>query len=115
MEEWRKIKIILYGLMIFAILASIFGVIFISYTNSQTQIITIQDKYVKEGIYYIADTNGNTYIVEDLIFLGKWNSSDLYNGMKIGYTYQVKTCGLRIRFLDNYPNINEFELLEGQL
>ena len=81
MEEWRKIKTILYGLMIFAILASIFGVIFISYTNSQTQIITIQDKYVKEGIYYIADTNGNTYIVEDLIFLGKWNRSDLYNGI----------------------------------
>ena len=115
MEEWRKIKTILYGLMIFAILASIFGVIFISYTNSQSQIITIQDKYVKEGIYYIADTNGNTYIVEDLIFLGKWNSSDLYNGMKVGCTYQVKTCGLRIRFLSNYPNINEFELLEEQL
>ena len=45
--------------------------------------------------------------ISDLLFKGKFNSTDLYNQLEVGKTYKVKTTGKRIHFLSMYKNINE--------
>lgn len=81
----------------------------VSYGNEQIIEIEIQDKYTKgkEGTYFIIDNNDNTYIVADMLFLGKFNSTDIYNKLKIGKKYKVKVTGERIHFWSMYQNINE--------
>lgn len=103
------------GLIIILILI-IFGTIgFCIYCNSlcysnETEIeITVTDKYTKgeEGTYFIVDNNDNAYVIKDLLFKGKFNSTDIYNKLKVGNTYKVKTTGVRNHFLSMYQNINE--------
>ena len=81
----------------------------VSYGNEQTIEIEVQDKYTKgkSGTYYVVDGNDNTYEVRDMFWLGKYNSTDIYNKLKIGKKYRVKTTGERIHFWSMYPNINE--------
>ena len=86
------------------------------YVDEKEIEITIQDKYIKgnngKEQYLIVDTNNNTYVIHDLFFKGKFNSTDLYNKIKINKTYKVKTSGFRWQFQSMYPNINE--LLEEE-
>lgn len=83
----------------------------IEYGNNQTIEITIKDKFIKNGgdsgNYLIVDTNNNTYQITDLMFKGKFNSTDIYNALEIGKTYKVETSGKRIHFFSMYPNINK--------
>ncbi len=83
----------------------------IEYVDEKEIEITIQDKYIKGNNgreqYLIVDTNNNTYVIHDLFFKGKFNSTDLYNKIKINKTYKVKTSGFRWQFMSMYPNINE--------
>lgn len=81
----------------------------VSYGNEQIIEIEIQDKYTKgeSGRYYIVDNNDNTYQVYDMLFIGKFNSTDIYNKLKIGKKYKVKVTGERIHFWSMYQNINE--------
>lgn len=102
---------------------AIIGIIFIlgiilidpyfTYGNEQNIEITVKDKYIKrynkEDIYLVVDNNGNTYKITDLLFLGKFNSTDLYNKLNIGSTYKIKTSGFRMQFFNEYPNINTLE------
>lgn len=88
----------------------------IEYGNNQTIEITIKDKFIKNGEdsgkYLIVDTNNNTYQITDLMFKGKFNSTDIYNALEIGKTYKVETSGKRIHFFSMYPNINK--IIEGE-
>ena len=88
-----------------------YGVLISGYTNNKEIEITISDKYVKRigdnDVYLVVDENKNTYKVSDLFFNFKFNSTDIYNNLEIGETYKVKISGFRIRFLSEYPNINE--------
>ena len=81
----------------------------LEYVDEKQIEITITDKYTKgeEGRYFIVDNNDNAYVVKDLFFIGKFNSTDIYNKLKVGYTYKVKVSGIRIHFLSMYQNINE--------
>lgn len=84
----------------------------ITYGNVQTIEITVKDKYIKRSCsekdkYLVVDTEGNTYQITDLTFKGKWNSTDLYNQLDIGKTYDIETSGIRNGFLSLYPNINK--------
>ena len=84
----------------------------IAYSNTSTHTITVADKYVKarnesEDIYIVVDSNGDAYEISDLLLLGKFNSTDIYNQMKIGEEYDVETTGYRIRIFSMYPNINK--------
>lgn len=108
------------GFIAIVIVAIIMGVWWnwkISYGNIQTIEITVEDKYIKrsgseDDKYLVVDTDGNTYKITDLKFLGKWNSTDLYNQLKIGNTYKITTSGIRNGFMSMYPNINKIEELE---
>lgn len=83
------------------------------YGNEQNIEITVKDKYIKRysksDTYMVVDTNGNTYKITDMLFLGKFDSTDLYNQLEIGNTYKIKTTGYRNNFLSEYPNINKIE------
>lgn len=81
----------------------------ISYGNERIIEIEVQDKYTKgeSGRYFIIDSNDNAYQVYDMLFIGKFNSTDIYNKLKIGKKYKVKVTGERIYFFSMYPNINE--------
>lgn len=91
----------------------------ISYGNVQTIEITVKDKYIKRSgnsksndKYLVVDTENNTYQITDLTFIGKWNSTDLYNELDIGRKYKITTSGIRNQFLSMYQNINKIEKIE---
>lgn len=76
------------------------------------EIITVTDKWVKrtdERDLYLIGTQEEVFKIEDNIFLGKLNSSDIYNKIKIGNTYRITTTGMRSRFMSWYRNINTIE------
>ena len=77
-----------------------------SYKNPETTIITVKEKYLKDGTYMIVDTNNNTYQITDLTLKGKFNSSELYTKLEEGETYEIETTGSRIEWLSCYKNIN---------
>ena len=81
----------------------------LEYADEKEIEITISDKYTKgeKGRYFIVDNNDNAYVIKDLFFKGKFNSTDIYNKLKVGCTYKVKVSGIRIHFLSMYQNINE--------
>ena len=91
----------------------------VEYGNTQTIEIILKDKYIKRSgnsstndKYLIVDTENNTYQITDLTFLGKWNSTDLYNELEIGKQYKITTSGIRNQYLSMYPNINKIEKIE---
>lgn len=103
----------------FVIIIGIGSTIFLniqSYTNKQEIEITIKDKYVKNGSgknsiskYLVVDTENNTYQITDLLFKGKFNSTDLYNQLEINKKYKIETTGNRIHYFSIYPNINKIK------
>lgn len=109
------IFIILLVLML--ILSSIIYTI-AAYNNTNTYIVTIEDKVVKSDggdsqkyLIFTKTSNGEERVFEntDALFAGKFDSSDYYAKIKIGKTYKFKTIGFRIPFLSEYENIIEFE------
>lgn len=106
-----KFIVTFYLLIVLLGFGFIFGTITIGYTNNEVIEITIKDKYVKNGSksgeYLIVDSNNNTYQVTDLLFKGKFNSTDIYNQLEIGKTYRVEISGKRIHIFSMYQNINK--------
>lgn len=102
------------------ILAFIGGIIYLStidYQNEEIIEITVKDKYVKRAgesgdTYLVASEEGDTYKITDLFWIGKFNSTDLYNQLTIGKTYRVTVTGVRHQFFSWYKNINKIEVLE---
>ncbi len=91
----------------------------ITYGNIQTIEITVKDKYIKRSgssksndTYLIVDTDKNTYQITDLTFIGKWNSTDLYNELEIGKKYEITTSGIRNQFWSMYQNINKIKEID---
>lgn len=91
----------------------------ITYGNIQTTEIVVKDKYIKRSgnsksndKYLIVDENNNTYEITDLTWLGKFNSTDLYNQLDVGKKYKIETSGIRNGFLSSYPNINKIQKME---
>lgn len=91
----------------------------ITYGNVQTIEITVKDKYIKRSgssesndKYLVVDTENNTYEITDLTFIGKWNSTDLYNELDVGEKYKITISGVRNQFLSMYQNINKIEKIE---
>ena len=106
-----KFIVIFYFLLVIVGLGLVIRTAAIEYGNNQVIEITIKDKYIKNGgksgKYLIVDSNGNTYQVTDLLFKGKFNSTDIYNQLEIGKTYKVEISGKRIHIFSMYQNINK--------
>jgi ssDNA-specific exonuclease RecJ len=80
--------------------------------QEEDEIITVTDKWVKrtnDRDLYLIGTEDEVFKIEDNIFIGKLNSSDIYNKIKIGHTYRITTTGVRSNFMSWYRNINTME------
>lgn len=88
----------------------------VDYQNEETIEITVKDKYVKrsgdDDLYLVAGDNGETYKIEDLLWKGKFNSTDLYNQLTIGDKYKITTTGIRLQYFSMYKNINKIEKID---
>ena len=106
-------------IMMIGTIGTIIYVTIEKYSSKQEKEIVVKDKYIKNGNgknssskYLVVDTENNTYEITDLFFLGKWNSTDLFNQLEVNHKYKIKTTGNRIHFFSMYPNINEIEIIE---
>ena len=103
-------KGILIALVIIIVETIVIKIATIGYSNKEVIAIEVKDKYIKRDnksdVYMVVDTDNNTYQITDLFFIGKFNSTDLYNELEIGQAYLVEITGVRNQFLSWYPNIN---------
>lgn len=70
--------------------------------------VTVTDKVVKNSkndSTYLIFTDKGVFEDSDSLINGKWNSSDLYNELKVGKTYTLHVRGIRNHVLSWYPNI----------
>lgn len=81
----------------------------LSFSNHTVKTITVKSKteYSSGRAHYnmIIDTNGNTYFVTNSLFIGVFNSAEIYGSMDVGKSYSVSTYGVRIPILGLFPNI----------
>lgn len=101
----------IWAIVVFIIVVIlVVGISMIGYSNTEEIKITVMDKYIKRSgdydKYMVVDTLGNAYEISDLMFIGKFNSTDLYNQLKVGHTYIVSISGVRNNFFSMYKNIN---------
>ena len=112
MDLFKRILLII---IIVGMVVGFIKIISIEYSNKETIQIEVKDKYIKiqgngktaEDAYMVVDTNNNTYEITDLLFIGKFNSTDIYNRLTIGQTYIVEVTGVRNNFMSWYRNINK--------
>lgn len=88
----------------------------LEYSNANELTIEVKDKFIKSydgyGTYIVIDNNDNAYKISDLIFLWKFNSTDIYSSIKIGKKYKINTTGIRLGLFSEYPNINSVYEIE---
>ena len=102
--------------MVLMLLSAVVGTISY-YVNEKSYTVTITDKEritEKSGdeikskyLVFCKEDNGATIVFEntDVVFKGKWNSSDIQGRLEIGKKYRIKTIGYRIPFFSMYENI----------
>lgn len=117
MKNEKGVIGIVISIIIGAIIIGLIGVVVyfatVEYQNEETIEITVKDKYIKRSgdsdIYLIASEEGETYKITDLLFKGKFNSTDLYNELTIGEKYKITITGIRLQYFSMYKNINKIE------
>ena len=73
------VSIVLIGLLVF--------IVSIGYQNEEMIKCTIEDKWVKrkdKSDMYLVQCDNEVYQITDLLFKGKFNSSDIYANLKVG-------------------------------
>lgn len=91
-------------------------------SNEREVIVTVTDKAVKNNssdskyLIFGEDENGQILTLEitDSLWNGRFNSSDVYAGIKEGQTYKFTVAGSRNEWRSWYPNIYEYELIEQE-
>lgn len=58
---------------------------------------------------YLVFTDAGTFELTDSLYLGRWNSSDMYGRIKDGQTYKIDHYGWRFGCASSYPNIKNME------
>ena len=89
-------------------------------TNKRTVVSTVTDKGTKrygkgdKYLIYCHNENGNSEVFEitDSILKFRFDSSDLYNDVQVGKTYEFTICGSRVPWLSWYPNIYQIKEAE---
>lgn len=108
----EKLKIVFGVIFIVLIIGLCFFLCFIEYTNEEMHQCIVEDKWVKRqsknSDVYLIQCGDEVYKVSDLLFKGKFNSSDIYATLKVGKKYEITTTGYRINALSMYKNINEY-------
>ena len=103
-------------ILILVLFVLIFGyTLILTLFTKFTKTITIKDKYIRNssrgrGNYFIVDSDNNSYVLSDNLFLLEFNKTDDYNRIEKNKTYKIYGYGFRIQFLSMYPKI--YDLIE---
>lgn len=104
---------IIFTLLVIIVIILLFAIpIHYSLKSVTITTITISDKErISDGdsSYYLIFTEDEVFKNTDSLLHGKWDSSDVYNKLKIGKTYTVKVNWYRNRFWSMYRNILEIK------
>lgn len=104
-----------YAINIILMLVGCIFLVTLEYQNEEIHQCTVEDKWVKreskKSDIYLVQCGDEVYKVSDLLFKGKFNSSDIYAKLKVGKKYEITTTGYRFEILSMYKNINEFREL----
>lgn len=73
-------------------------------TVSKTERVTYGSGETIEHIYLVY-TDKETFKCTDELFVGKFNSSDIYGSLKEGHRYKFEVYGFRIGYTSSYRNI----------
>jgi hypothetical protein len=80
-----------------------------AHQNNSVQTITVTSKDDQatgsNGHQYLIFTPTGVFKDTDNLWLGKFNSSDVYNGLQVHHRYTCKIHGTRNHFSSNYPDI----------
>lgn len=80
-----------------------------AHLNNRVQTITVTSKddqsLGKSGHQYLIFTPQGVFKDTDNIWLGKWNSSDVYNQLQPRHTYRCHIHGERSHVTSGYPDI----------
>lgn len=99
----------------FLLLGAFVFIVSLDYQNPQTYECSIKDKYLKrdgDKDEFRVVCGEETYKISDLLFIGKFNSADIYSKIEIGKKYKIETTGYRIQFFSSYQNINNAKRIE---
>lgn len=102
--------VVTIGALLLAGLGGYFFAYAMDYGHPEEIACTVENKWVEnhEGeSKTLVYCGGETFTVEDLLFLGKFNSSDTYGRLQVGKNYVLKVSGMRMQFFSHYRNINE--------
>ena len=115
METDQKIGCIF--LIGFVIVMIIWGIIsyHYHYNDPHWEEITVTEKNVNpgKGEKWLVYSKDEVYCITDLIFIGFFESSDVYNKIEAGKTYRVYVSGSRLPILSYYKCIrNAIEIEE---
>ena len=111
-------EIAIYVIIIIVILLVTVAPGIIKVCNTQTWVVTVTDKDrmsdKNKYLVYTFDQSGESRVFEitDSLFMGRFDSSDDYNMIEVGKTYQFTTGGYRIPILSMYPNIYEYTIVD---
>ncbi|MBO5138704.1 MAG: hypothetical protein J6B89_03580 [Bacilli bacterium] len=89
-----------------------------NYGNEKEVTCTIEDKWIKRASkssdVYLVSCDDQVYKVSDLLFKGKFDSSNIYAKLKIGKKHRLTVTGYRFGWFSSYQNINDFKLVEEE-
>lgn len=88
-----------------------------NYGNEQQVTCTVDDKWIKrsdEKDIYLVSCDEKVYKITDLLYKGKFDSSNIYAKLKVGKKYKLTVTGYRNGYFSSYQNINEYELVEEE-
>jgi len=104
----------IFGLIVLLIISSIvISTMSYIHTSTVSATVTGKERIVKSDgdgnieSFYLVYTDKGIMKLEDDLFRGNWNSSDVYGSLRNDSTYTFTTSGYRIGFFSMYPNIIE--------
>lgn len=115
----------LLGVFIFIAVAGIVLIVDYSLNYSDHRYIEVTEIYINRDndktLYLVTTVNGDelSLMNEDLLFIGKFNSSDIGGRLQRliteadGHVHlKIEIRGRRSTFLSNYPNIINFKIID---
>lgn len=104
---------IVYVIMIVIVILICIFLATLEYQNEETHQCIVEDKWVKrqseKSDVYLVQCDDDVYKISDLLFKGKFNSSDIYAKLKVGKKYEIVTTGYRFNLFSMYKNINDYK------
>jgi len=107
MDEKIEIKNLIMYILFFALLHLFYTKITLKKVK-----LTIKSKYIFNNRIYklmISSTDGIIYNVGNSLWFLHFTSSELWDSLKEGQTYEFTTVGIRIPIIDYYPTIIKIE------